>query len=66
MDYHILGPCEWRGDTTLDQFVLSSCTFVVHVESQIGPWRLLKSAAASEPGTPFAPVSKFHEAEPTP
>ena len=52
MDYHTPGPCEWRGDTPLDQFVLLSCTAVV--------------AAAPGPGTPFAQVAKLHTAEPTP
>ena len=66
MDYHTLGPCEWKGDTPLDQFVLSSCTFVIPMATKIGPWRLLKIAAASEPGTPFAQVAKLHAAEPTP
>ena len=66
MDYYTSGPCEWRGDTPLDQSVLSSCTFVVSRVSKIVPWRILKSAAASGPGTPFAQVAKLHTAEPTP
>ena len=57
MDYHTSGPCEWRGDTPVDPFVLLSCTAVVP-----GPWRLVKIAA----GTPFVEVAKLHAAEPTP
>ena len=66
IDYHTSGPCEWRGDTPLDQSVLLSCTAVVPMGAKIGPWRLVKVAAASGPGTPFAQVAILHAAEPTP
>ena len=62
MDYHTSGPCEWRGDTSLDQSVLLSCTAVVPFGIKIEPLRLVKIAA----GTPFAQVAKLHPAEPTP
>ena len=62
MDYHTSGPCEWRGDTPLDQSVLLSCTAVVPIGTKIGPRRSVKIAA----GTPFAQVAKLHTAEPTP
>ena len=66
MDHHTSGPCEWRGDTFVDQFVVLSCTAVVPMATKIRPWRILKTAAASGPGTPFAQVAKLHAAEPTP
>ena len=63
MDYHnTSGPCERRGDTSLDQFVLLSCTAVVSFGTKIEPWRLVKIAD----GTSFAKVAKLHTAEPTP
>ena len=65
MDYHTSGPCERRGDTPLDQYVLLSCTAVVPLGTKIAPWRLVKIAAASGPGTPFAQVAKLHAAEST-
>ena len=66
MDYDTSGPCEWRGDTPLDQSVLLSGTAVVPMGAKIGPWRILMIAAASGPGTPFAQVAILHAAEPTP
>ena len=66
MDYHTSSPCERRGDTPLDQSVLLSCTAVVPMGAKIGPWRSVKIAAASGPGTPFAQVAKLHTAEPIP
>ena len=66
MDHHTLSPCEWRGDTPLDQFVVLSCTAAVPMATKIRPLRILKIGAASGPGTPFAQVAKLHAAEPTP
>ena len=66
MDYYTSGPCEWRGGTPLDQSVVLSCTCVVPMGAKIGPWRILKIAAASGPGTHFAQVAKLDAAEPAP